>query len=72
MSPKRLTERPKDVIRRLIGDGWVERPGKGDHRNFTKAHSGVVTGLFAASTELPAGNGEAAVPVPGEGEGGWQ
>ena len=54
MSPKRLTERPRDVIRRVIGDGWVERPGKGDHRNFTKANCGVVT-IDVGVREIPIG-----------------
>jgi len=49
-----LTERPKDVIRRLIGDVWAERQGKGDHRNFTKANRGVVT-IDTGVREIPIG-----------------
>ena len=54
MSPKRLTERPREIIRRLIADGWTERPGKGDHRNFGKAGRGVVT-IDTGVREIPIG-----------------
>jgi predicted RNA binding protein YcfA (HicA-like mRNA interferase family) len=54
VSPKRSTERPRDVIRRLIADGWIERPGKGDHRNFAKTGRGVVT-IDTGVREIPIG-----------------
>jgi predicted RNA binding protein YcfA (HicA-like mRNA interferase family) len=32
---KRGTMTPKDIVRRLLGDGWVlKRKGPGDHRQF--------------------------------------
>ena len=54
MSPKRPTERPADVMKRLVGDGWKERKGKGDHRNFTKPGRGVVT-IDTGVREIPIG-----------------
>jgi predicted RNA binding protein YcfA (HicA-like mRNA interferase family) len=42
------------VIRRLIADGWAERPGKGDHRNFVKTRHGVVT-IDTGVREIPIG-----------------
>lgn len=54
MSPKRPTETPKQVIARLLADGWVERKGKGDHRNFTKPSHGVVT-VDTGVREIPIG-----------------
>ncbi|WP_185982994.1 type II toxin-antitoxin system HicA family toxin [Aureimonas mangrovi] len=54
MSPKRQVERPKDIIKRLLGDGWTERKGKGDHRNFTKPGHGVVT-VDTGVKEIPIG-----------------
>lgn len=29
-------EKPEDVRKRLLADGWIERKGRGDHRNFNK------------------------------------
>jgi predicted RNA binding protein YcfA (HicA-like mRNA interferase family) len=54
LNAKRPTERPRDVIRRLIDDGWLERKGKGDHRNFVKSGHGVVT-IDTGVREIPIG-----------------
>ena len=36
MNATRKAETTKEVVRRLEADGWVARPGKGDHINYTK------------------------------------
>lgn len=54
MSPKRPTESPKEVAKRLLSDGWTERKGKGDHRNFVKPGHGVVT-VDMGVREIPIG-----------------
>lgn len=54
MNAKRPTESPKEVIRRLQADGWTERKGKGDHRNFSKPGFGVVT-VDTGVREIPIG-----------------
>ncbi|MEX0852935.1 MAG: type II toxin-antitoxin system HicA family toxin [Bauldia sp.] len=51
---KRSTVRPRDVVRRLVDDGWTERKGWGDHRNFVKPGRGVVT-IDAGVREIPIG-----------------
>ena len=54
VSAKRPTESPKEVVRRLLADGWIERKGKGDHRNFKKLGFGVVT-IDTGVREIPIG-----------------
>lgn len=39
MAPKHGTETVKDIIKRLLADGWTREPGKGDHIKFTKPGS---------------------------------
>ena len=71
MPRRHVPETPREVVRRLLADGWIERAGKGDHRNFTKpGHPVVITvdvmlvcaksqsGRCARSTARRAGNGE--------------
>ncbi len=54
MNPKRLTEAPADVRRRLLADGWSESKGKGDHVNFRKPGHRVVT-VDMGVREIPIG-----------------
>jgi predicted RNA binding protein YcfA (HicA-like mRNA interferase family) len=50
MTRKHTPEIPRKVVRRLLADGWTERAGKGDHRNFTKpGHPVVITVVFGNS-----------------------
>jgi len=55
MSPKRPTESPKEVVRRLLADGWTERPGKGDHRVFRKAGAPFLVTVDMGPREIPIG-----------------
>ena len=55
MSPKRPTENPKEVIKRLIADGWTMRKGKGDHINFTKPGVNFVVTIDTGVREIPIG-----------------
>lgn len=55
MNPKRPTETPKEVVRRLLADGWTERKGKGDHRNFVKPGRPVVVTVDMGVREIPIG-----------------
>lgn len=54
MSPKRPTETPADVVRRLLTDGWIKGTGRGDHVNFRKPGHGVVT-VDMGVREIPIG-----------------
>ena len=54
MSPKRTVERPRDVAKRLLVDGYAQRPGKGDHVNFVKPGAPIVT-LDMGKREIPIG-----------------
>lgn len=55
MNAKRPTESPKVVIKRLLADGWTERKGRGDHRNFVKpGHTYVIT-VDDGPREVPIG-----------------
>lgn len=54
MSPKRTPETPEAIRKRLLADGWTERKGKGDHRNFRKPGHGVVT-VDMGVREIPSG-----------------
>ena len=54
MSPKRTVERPRDVAKRLLADGYVRRLGKGDHVNFVKPGAPIVT-LDMGKREIPIG-----------------
>ncbi len=54
MSPKRPTETPAEVRRRLLADGWTEKAGKGDHVNFRKVGQRVVT-VDMGVREIPIG-----------------
>jgi predicted RNA binding protein YcfA (HicA-like mRNA interferase family) len=55
VSPKRPTESPNEVMRRLIADGWVMRKGKGDHVNFTKPGNRFVVTVDTGVKEIPIG-----------------
>lgn len=54
MNAKRLTETPKEIVRKLVAEGWTEVGGKGDHRNFKKAGMGKVT-VDMGAREIPVG-----------------
>lgn len=47
-------QEPRQVIKRLVLEGWIQRKGKGDHANFTKAGYPVVT-VDTGVKELPIG-----------------
>jgi predicted RNA binding protein YcfA (HicA-like mRNA interferase family) len=55
LSPKRLTESPNDIIKRLIADGWSMRKGKDDHVNFTKPGVRYVVTIDTGVREIPVG-----------------
>ena len=56
-------EKPEDVRKRLLADGWIERKGRGDHRNFNKPGVPLVITLdmgpgsddWDAALDLPQG-----------------
>jgi predicted RNA binding protein YcfA (HicA-like mRNA interferase family) len=47
-------ESPREIVKRLLAEGWVERSGKGDHRNFVKPGHAVVT-VDMGRREIPIG-----------------
>lgn len=53
--PKQLGESrdTRKVMARLVRDGWVMRPGKGDHVNFSKPGSAVLITIDTGRKELP-------------------
>jgi predicted RNA binding protein YcfA (HicA-like mRNA interferase family) len=55
LNPKRLTESPNDIMKRLITDGWAARKGKGDHVNFTKPGVRFVVTVDTRVREIPIG-----------------
>jgi predicted RNA binding protein YcfA (HicA-like mRNA interferase family) len=55
LNPKRLTESPNDIMKRLIADGWTLRKGKGDHVNFTKPGIRFVVTIDTGVREIPVG-----------------
>lgn len=55
MSPKRLTETPDEIIKRLLAGGWVMRKGKGDHVNFSKSGIRFVVTVDTGVKEIPIG-----------------
>lgn len=55
MSPKRKTETPAEIRKRLLADGWTERKGKGDHLNFTKSGVIMLVTLDMGAREVPIG-----------------
>ncbi|CAH1671966.1 type II toxin-antitoxin system HicA family toxin [Chelatococcus asaccharovorans] len=55
MSPKRRTETPEEVRKRLLADGWTERKGKGDHRNFNKTGIRAVITVDMGARAVPTG-----------------
>jgi predicted RNA binding protein YcfA (HicA-like mRNA interferase family) len=55
LNPKRLTESPHDIMKRLITDGWAMRKGKGDHVNFTKPGIRFVVTVDTGVREIPVG-----------------
>lgn len=55
MSPKRLTESPNEIMKRLIADGWLMCKGKGDHINFTKPGIRFVVTIDAGVREISVG-----------------
>lgn len=50
-----MVENPKEAKRKLRADGWQERTGKGDHRNFTKNGGPSVVTLDMGTREIPIG-----------------
>ena len=52
---KRRPERPDEIKKRFFVDGWVERAGRGDHRNFTKPGMPLVITLDMGVREIPIG-----------------
>ncbi|BDA85647.1 hypothetical protein Sa4125_31890 [Aureimonas sp. SA4125] len=54
MSAKRAVESPRDIAKRLLMEGYVRRPGRGDHVNFVKTGSPIVT-LDIGKREIPIG-----------------
>ena len=42
------------MVKRLLAEGWAERRGKGDHRNFKKAGMPTVT-VDMGMREIPIG-----------------
>ncbi len=50
----RREDRPRELVRRLLAEGWVERKGKGDHRNFVRPGFPVVT-IDMSRREIPIG-----------------
>ena len=55
MSPKRPTETPKEIARRLLADGWTGRPGRGDHMVFRKPGSHTLVTVDMGRREIPIG-----------------
>lgn len=49
----RREDRPRHIVKRLLAEGWIERKGKGDHRNFVKTHA-IVT-IDMGRREIPLG-----------------
>ncbi len=54
MNQRRHAENPKEVVKRLVAEGWSERKGKGDHRNFKKPGMPTVT-VDMGMREIPVG-----------------
>jgi len=48
------TQKPKDIAKRLVAEGWERKGGKGDHVNFRKPGHGLVT-LDMGVREIPIG-----------------
>jgi predicted RNA binding protein YcfA (HicA-like mRNA interferase family) len=55
LNPKRLVESPREVRRKLLIDGWTERGGKGDHRNFSKPGNVNNIALDMGKRQIPIG-----------------
>jgi predicted RNA binding protein YcfA (HicA-like mRNA interferase family) len=55
MTRKHLPQTLREVVRRLLADGWIERAGKGDHRNFTKPGHPMVITVDLGVREIPIG-----------------
>jgi predicted RNA binding protein YcfA (HicA-like mRNA interferase family) len=55
MGTQRKPEKPEEVRKRLLSDGWVERKGRGDHRNFNKAGMPMVITLDMGAREVTIG-----------------
>jgi predicted RNA binding protein YcfA (HicA-like mRNA interferase family) len=47
-------DRPKHLVKRLLAEGWTERKGRGDHRNFIRPGFPVVT-IDMGRREIPIG-----------------
>ena len=54
MNPRHGPQSPDEIIKRLVSDGWMQRAGKGDHRNFNKPGFRTVT-VDMGVRELPIG-----------------
>ena len=56
MNPKRLTMTPKEVVRRLEGEGWaVIRKGPGDHVQLKHAERPGRVTVDMGAREIPIG-----------------
>lgn len=53
MSPKRKTETPRDIVKKLLAEGWIDVGGKGDHRNFKEDGRRVTVDMGVR--EIPVG-----------------
>ncbi len=42
-------------MKKLMADGWVKRPGKGDHVNFVKAGARLIITIDTGRREVPLG-----------------
>jgi predicted RNA binding protein YcfA (HicA-like mRNA interferase family) len=54
MNQRRVPQSPRDLVKRLLAEGWMRRSGKGDHVNFTKPGMPTVT-IDMGVRELPVG-----------------
>jgi predicted RNA binding protein YcfA (HicA-like mRNA interferase family) len=55
MNATHRTARPLDIRKRLLAEGWQERSGKGDHRNFTKPGARHLITLDMGARDIPIG-----------------
>ena len=55
MGRKSRLYKTREVARRLEREGWIGRPGKGDHRNYRHPEKPGVITLDMGVRELPIG-----------------
>jgi predicted RNA binding protein YcfA (HicA-like mRNA interferase family) len=53
--PKHGPEKPAEVRKKLLTNGWVERAGRGDHINFNKPGHPFVITIDMGVREIPIG-----------------